>query len=189
MAATDEKMLEWQRQIQRACDQIKPWYPKTILLIGSMARYLLGIDRDQSPNDIDLLVVVDNPLLDFRTRPAELPIELHRYQIEEMIQIAYSLRYNAKSVALSKLYGKTVLKQHSRDIIAAALLLGPRYNDFGIEQIEIDGQTDPRDYSIHQVLYGNRWWQALSRYATKRRGPMGWLSDKLFYLDRFEGEK
>ena len=189
MAATDEKMREWQRQIQRACAQIKPWYPKTILLIGSMARYVLGIDRDHIPNDIDLLVVVDNPLLDFAPRPDELPVELHRYPIEEMIQIAYSLRYDARSVALSKLYGKTVLKQHSRDIIAAALLLGSRYNDFGIEQIEIDGQTDPRNYAIHQVLFGKRWWQALRRYAAKRRGPMGWLSDKLFYLDRFEGEK
>ena len=189
MAATDEKMLEWQRQIQRACDRIKPWYPKAILLIGSMARYLLGIDRDHSPNDIDLLVVVDNPLLDFTTRSDELPIEMHRFKTDEIVQIAYWLRYDAKPVAISRLYGKNVIKQHSRDVIAAALLLGDGYSDFGIEQIEIDGQIDKRDYSIHQVLYGKRWWQALSRYATKRRGPMGWLSDKLFYLDRFEGEK
>jgi hypothetical protein len=189
MASRDEKKLRWQAQVQLACDQIIPWYPKTILLIGSMARSLMGLDTAHTPRDIDLLVVGDNPLLDVKSHADELPIELHRYQTEEMVRIAYSLRYDARSVALSKLYGKNVIKQHSRDVIAAALLLGDTYNEFGIQQIDINGQIDQRNYAIHEVLYGKRWWQALRRYAARRRGLLGWVTDKVFYLDRFEGDE
>jgi hypothetical protein len=46
------------------------------------------------------------------------------------------LRYDQRTVALTKLYAKNVVKQHARDVILASILLGPSYNEFGIEQIE-----------------------------------------------------
>ena len=73
------------------------------------------------------------------------------------------------------------------DVIVAAMLLGPAYNEFGIEQIDIDGLTDTRDYSIHRVLTGDAWWQRLRRYACERRGPLMRFTDKIAHNYAFEG--
>ena len=78
------------------------------------------------------------------------------------------------------------MKQHSKDVIAACLLLGPDYNQFGIEQIEIDDLPDPRDYSVHKVWHGVKWWEKLSRYAKNRRGPLKRFSDKIVRQYEFE---
>jgi hypothetical protein len=75
-------------------------------------------------------------------------------------------------------------KEHAIDIIAAAMLLGPEYGSFGIEQIEIDGITDRRDYSVHRVLMGKNWWTRLRQYATERRGPLMRFTDKI--VDAYE---
>ena len=66
-------------------------------------------------------------------------------------------------------------------------MLGSGYGDFGIEQIEVDGVTDTRDYSIHQVLMGDAWWQKLCHYAAERRGPLKRLTDKIAYNYDFKG--
>ena len=88
-------------------------------------------------------------------------------------------------MALAKLYGDQLSRQHARNVIAACLLLGPRYREFGIEQIEVDGLEDTRDYSVHKVLSGDQWWQRLSSFARERRGPLKRLSDKIIGSDQF----
>jgi hypothetical protein len=93
-----------------------------------------------------------------------------------------------KALALSKLYSKVVAKSHAIDVIAACLLLGPQYRAFGIEQIEINGRLDQRDYSIQKVLHGHEWWRQLCEYARARRGPFKRLSDKLVLRDTFQPE-
>jgi hypothetical protein len=78
-----------------------------------------------------------------------------------------------------------VVKQHSIDVIAACLLLGSRYNEFGIEQIEIDGLIDKRDYSMHRVLQGEDWWNRLRNYALERRGPWRRFADRMVQNEEF----
>jgi predicted nucleotidyltransferase len=174
-----------QAAIKNAMQDITSCYPKAVLLFGSMARYLQELDLPHKPGDIDLVVVSDNPLLDIAGKDYGFPIEIHKFRTEEIIAIAKSLRYDPKPVALSKLYSKNVIKQHSRDVFTAAMLLGPGYNEFGIEQIEIEGQLDTRDYSIHRVLHGNKWWHRLTEYAREHRGPLRLILDKAWQLDRF----
>lgn len=167
---------------------MQDYHPKALLLFGSFARYLTGESVDHRPNDLDLLVVTDNPPIMVVNADYGYPVELHRFTVERMVGIARSLRYDSRAVALAKLYGRTVAKRHAIEVIAAAMLLGPTYANFGIEQIELDGGIpDPRDYSIHRVLIGKRWWSRLRDYAAHRRGPLLRLSDKLAGHDLFDG--
>lgn len=154
-----------------------------------MARYLSGHSPDIPPRDADILMVGNNVPFDVQSRDYGCDIELHVFKSQIMINIARILRYDAKPVALSKLYSKVVFKNHSRDIIAACLLLGPTYNDFGIEQIEVDSLIDKRDYSVHKILYGEKWWWYLSKYARERRGPLKRFSDKIVGRSDFDDWK
>ncbi len=171
--------------IQRISDDLRQYHPRVVVLFGSMARCLAGMEMDHEPNDIDLIMVGDNPPTEVESRDYGSEIELHRFRIQQFIDIAKTLRYDSKPAALSKLYGSVLMKQHSRNIIAACLLLGPSYNDFGIEQIEVDARIDERDYSIHKVLIGEKWWRSISAYARERRGPLKRFSDKIVNRDNF----
>jgi hypothetical protein len=162
------------------------YYPRVILLFGSMARRLADPAADIRPNDMDLILVGDNPPVGIRPGDYPVPVELHYFRIDAFVAIARSLRYDSKPVALAKLYSKNVAKGHARDVIAACLLLGPEYSKFGIEQIEIDGKTDPRDYSLCRVLYGHPWWERICRYARHRRGPLHRFSDRIVMADVFD---
>jgi hypothetical protein len=51
----------------------------------------------------------------------------------------------------------------------------------------MEDEEKPRDYSIHEVLYGEPWWRALQQYAQEHRGLKGLGVDKVLGLDRFEG--
>jgi len=165
---------------------LKDHHPKAVLLFGSMARMLAGMDTDPSPNDIDLLVVGDQTPISLEMKDYGFPTEMIRMRTHTLTEIARSLRYDSHPVALAKLYGAQLTKQHATPVIAACLLLGKAYRAFGIEQIEIDGREDQRDYSVHRVLLGNRWWRQLVAYARDRRGPLRRLSDKIVRRDFFE---
>ena len=160
-------------------------HPRAVLLFGSMARLLTGIDAAHSPNDIDLLVVGDQIPVTFETKNYGFPTEIIRMRTHTLTEIARSLRYDSRPVALAKLYGNQLVKQQASCVIAACLLLGADYRSFGIEQIELDGREDQRDYSVHQVLLGHRWWRQLADFACERRGPLKRFSDKIVRRDRF----
>ncbi|MDJ0783966.1 MAG: hypothetical protein QNJ22_18490 [Desulfosarcinaceae bacterium] len=166
--------------------QLSDYHPRAALLFGSMARLAAGAAVDHFPRDIDLLLVGNNTPFDLIQRSYAHPVEWHCFRIEEMVGVARCLRYDPKPLALTRLYGRNVAKQHARDVIAACLLLGPGYRDFGIEQIEIEGREDTRDYSVHEVLRGESWWRRLSAYARQRRGPFWRFSDKLAGTYLFE---
>jgi hypothetical protein len=173
--------------IERIKLDLNDFHPKTVLLFGSLARYLAGDPIDHLPNDIDLLVVTNNtPFLIMKTDYG-CALELHSFTVNRIVSIARSLRYDTRPAALSKLYGRVLAKEHAIDIIAAAMMLGPGYGEFGIEQIEVNGITDARDYSSHQVLMGDAWWNRLCRYATERRGPLMRFTDKIVRNYDFEG--
>lgn len=172
--------------VRRITDDLVDYHPSAVLLFGSAAARLKSGDSAQMPNDIDLIVVCNNPPAAVASRDYGIPLELHRLRVDEMIGIARSLRYDSKPVALSKLYGKQTIHQHARPVIAACLLLGSAYREFGIEQIEQDGLTDKRDYSVHVVFYGMLWWKRLQIYARERRGPLRRWSDKLAMHYEFE---
>ncbi|MEJ2639329.1 MAG: hypothetical protein P8010_07115 [Desulfosarcinaceae bacterium] len=166
--------------------RLPDYYPKTALVFGSLARLRAGLAVDHFPRDIDILLVGDNKPFELIQREYAHPVEWHCYRTEEILGVARCLRYDPRPLALARLYSRNVVKQHARDVIAACLLLGPGYGEFGIEQIEIDGLADTRDYSVHQVLLGERWWLRLCAYARHRRGPLLRFSDKMVGADVFE---
>lgn len=163
----------------------RPHRPRAMVLFGSTVRYLDTPQAAPAPNDLDLLVVGDLLMVTLPPDLAPLPVEIHRFRTAEVVDIARTLRYAPKALALSRLYGSTVMRQHARNIIAASMLLGPTYNDFGIEQIERDGRPDDRDYSRHRVLAGSDWWTRLQAYARQRRTIIQQMADRITGADRF----
>ena len=163
------------------------YHPKAVVLFGSLARHLHGVPLDQPPQDIDILVVGDNVPPTMAQKYEDAPLELLRCRVHPFVEIARSLRYDPKPMALARLYSHQVAQQHALRVIAACLLLGPGYRQFGIEQIEIDGLADQRDYSVQRVLHGERWWRRISHFARERRGPLRRFSDKIVGIDRLSG--
>lgn len=160
-------------------------HPKAVLLFGSTVAFLQDPEANPAPHDLDILLVADNPLVGIRFEDLEPPVELHHFRSDEVCAVARSLRYDKRAVALAKLYAKNVVKQHARDVILASILLGPSYNDFGIEQIDVGARIDTRDYSRHMVLHGHGWWQRLTEWARQRRNLFERLADKMVMADRF----
>ena len=159
--------------------------PRCVVLFGSAAALLDGQGADVPPRDLDLLLVGDFPPPRTLLENSRFPVELHRLRTAELIDVATMLRYDTRLVALARLYADNVVRQHALRVIAACLLLGPAYRDFGFEQIEVDGRPDPRDYSRHRVLYGHQWWGRIAAWARERRGPMRRWSDRLVHNDTF----
>jgi predicted nucleotidyltransferase len=171
--------------LEKIVEALAGCYPKAVLLFGSAVAFLEDPSANPAPNDLDILLVVDNPLVDIRLEDIEPTVELHRFRSDEACAVARSLRYDRRAVALAKLYTKNVVKLHARDVILASILLGPSYNDFGIEQIEIGSRIDTRDYSFHRVLFGHAWWRQLTEWARRRRTLFERLADKMVQADRF----
>jgi hypothetical protein len=182
---TKVKMQCYTDAMEMIIDDLREHYPKAVLLFGSLARWIAGEKGDHIPNDMDLLIVGNSRPFNVERKDYGVAVQLNRLMVDQMVAIAKSLRYDSKMTALSKLYSKNVVKQHSIDVIAACLLLGSSYNDFGIEQIEVDGLIDKRDYSIHKVLMGESWWNRLRQYALDRRGPWRRFSDRIVQNDEF----
>lgn len=172
--------------VERIKADIVNYHPKALLLFGSLARHLCGDSGDHVPNDVDLLVITNNTPFLIMNTDYGCAVELHSFTVDRAVRIARLLRYDSRPAALSKLYGRVLVKEHAIDIIAAAMMLGPDYGKFGIEQIEVDGMTDTRNYSIHTVLVGDTWWQRLRRYANERRGPIKRFADKIAYNYAFK---
>jgi predicted nucleotidyltransferase len=181
----DENLQKPLQVLTDVVEDLKHHRPRAVLLFGSMARLLAGMDAGHHPNDIDLLVVGDQIPLSLAMKDYGFPTEMLRMRIHTLTEIARSLRYDARAVALAKLYGNQLVQQHAKRVIAACLLLGSEYRSFGIEQIELDGREDPRDYAVHRVLLGRRWWRQVTDYARERRGPLKRFSDKVARADRF----
>lgn len=185
MESIESKIERFTKAMESITEDLKEYYPKAVLLFGSLARWLDGERFDHPPNDMDLLIVGNSKPFKVEKKDYGVAVEFNRLLVDQMVGIAKSLRYDAKVNALSKLYSKNVVKQHSIDVIAACLLLGSRYNEFGIEQIEIDGLIDKRDYSMHRVLLGEDWWNRLRNYALERRGPWKRFADRMVQNEEF----
>ena len=171
--------------LPRITRELAVYHPQVVVLFGSLARHLQGMALEHAPRDIDILVVGDNVPATVAQKYEQIPLELHRFRAHSFLAIARSLRYDPRPLALTRLYSNQLAHQHARSVIAACLLLGPGYRQFGIEQIEVDGLEDERDYSVHHVLQGERWWQQVSSFARERRGPIRRFSDKIAGRDQF----
>lgn len=182
-----ERIRSFEDALRQLAEDVAEYYPKTVLLFGSLARWLTGVQGEKLPNDMDILFVGNTSPFNVERKDYGVPVQFNRLAVDQAVAIAKSLRYDSKVTALSKLYSKNVVKQHSIDVIAACLMLGPDYNDFGIQQIELDGISDKRDYSVHRVLCGEPWWKRLCAYARERRGPWKRLSDRIAFNEKFEG--
>lgn len=155
-------------------------YPRALILFGSAARYLQN-EQTEVPEDIDLLHVGSMPPIEKQTY--DIPVDLFFFETREMIAIARTLRYLPKAAARAKMFMKDNWKGYVRSDIAACLLLGPRYPEYGFMQMEDEDQH--RDYAIHSILHGGAWWRALQQYAQEHRGALGLGIDKTLGLDRF----
>jgi hypothetical protein len=182
----DDLLTDYKHALELLTQDLIQEHPKVLLLFGSMARYLVGQPLDHMPKDLDLLMIGGNYPVEVQARDYGTAFELHYFSVHQVIEIAKSLRYDTRAMALTKLYSKTIVIHHAKNIIVASLLLGPSYGEFGIEQIEVDSLTDQRDYSIHRVLYGEPWWQRITQYARQRRGPLKRFSDMLAGIDQFD---
>jgi hypothetical protein len=179
MLKTDHQLKPMLAAMEQITADMKDYHPKALLLFGSLARYLAGDPGDHFPNDMDLLVVTNNTPFMVMNTDYGCAVELHSFTVDRIVGIARSLRYDSRPAALAKLYGRVLAREHAIDVIAAAMLLGSGYGAFGIEQIEINGITDTRDYSMHRVLMGAAWWGRLCGYAADRRGPLMRFTDKI----------
>ena len=81
--------------------------PRAVVLFGSTARFLLGRETTRQPGDIDLLVVGDQIPITFESADYGYPTEIRRMRTYTVTEIARSLRYDARPVALAKLYRRT----------------------------------------------------------------------------------
>lgn len=174
--------------LSRITSDLEIYHPHAVVLFGSLARHIRGLPLKHAPRDIDMLVVGDNVPTTISGKYETIPLELQRFRTYAFLAIARSLRYDPKPLALTRLYSNQLAHQHARSVIAACLLLGSGYRQFGIEQIEVDGVEDTRDYSVHQVLLGDSWWRQVSSFARERRGPIKRFSDKIVGHDQFVAE-
>lgn len=186
MPENDHPLVCMLSAIERIKADLMDFHPKALLLFGSLARHLSGDPGDQLPNDVDLLVVTNNTPFLIMQRDYGCVVELHSFTVNRIVGTARSLRYDSRPAALAKLYGRVLAREHAIDVIVAAMMLGSGYGNFGIEQIERNGITDPRDYSIHRVMMGAGWWDRLRRYAQERRGPLMRFTDKIVRNYDFE---
>ena len=156
-------------------------HPRAVVLFGSAARYRRGIQKEE-PEDIDLLYV--GSIKPMHAEVYRIPCDVFFFEEHEILSIAKSLRYSPKSMARAKMFFKDSWKGYVRSDIVSCLLLGADYADYGFLQME--DEEKPRDYSIHEVLYGETWWRALQQYTQEHRGLKGLGVDKVLGLDRFE---
>jgi predicted nucleotidyltransferase len=53
----ESKIQRYNKAMESITEDLKEYYPKAVLLFGSLARWLSGERSDHPPNDIDLLIV------------------------------------------------------------------------------------------------------------------------------------
>lgn len=160
------------------------YYPRTVILFGSSARYLKGI-QTEAPKDIDLLYVGSMPPIE--RKQYDIPLDLFFFETREMVSIARSLRYLPKAAARAKMFLKDNWKGYVRADISACLLLGAKYPEYGFLQMETEEKY--RDYAVHEVLHGSNWWHALQQYAREHRGVKGLGIDKTLGQDGFSAPR
>ena len=164
-------------------DDLSAHHPRTVLLFGSAARYLHKI-QEEEPEDFDIFYVA--PFTPALSETIPVDVDMHCYTEYELIRIARSLRYSPKFLSRAKMYMQDTWHATLRSDIAACLLLGPSYQDYGFLQME--NEETFRDYSIHEVLLGKKWWQSIQAWTQKYRGPKGLFFDKALGNDRFRSE-
>lgn len=170
--------------IEKATQDLALHYPKAVILFGSAARYLQGL-QGEAPEDIDMLYVGTMPPIENNTYA--IPVDLFFFNIQEILGIAKSLRYLPKPASRAKMFLKDNWKGYVRSDIAACLLLGLKYTEYGFLQME--NEETYRDYSVQMVLHGKTWWQTLQQYAQEHRGIKGLGVDKILGLDHFNALK
>ena len=171
--------------IEKVIEQIRTeylaFYPNALILFGSTARHLAGL-QTEAPQDIDIAFI--GKMKPLRTAQCAINHDLFFYFEDEMINIAKSLRYHPRALSRAKMYMRDSWEGIVRSDIAACLLLGACYQDYGFLQMENEEKF--RDYSVHIVIHGEAWWRSLQKYAQLHRGLTGLIVDKAHHLDAFK---
>lgn len=172
-----ESIPEVVNQIRR---DYMAFYPKSLIIFGSAARFLTGM-QTEAPQDIDVIFI--GSIKPFRTTQYPIAHDLFFYPTDEIIGIAKSLRYHPRAVSRAKMYMRDTWEGIVRSDIAACLLLGASYPEYGFLQMENEAKF--RDYSVQIAIYGDDWWHSLQQYARQYRGWRGLIVDKAHGLDVF----
>jgi len=145
-------------------------------------RPLFAKKPERGTHDFDVLYVAAfTPVLS-QTLPVK--VDLHAYTEYEFVRIARSLRYSPRFLSRAKMYMRDTWHGTLRHDIAACLLLGQAYANYGFLQMENEKRY--RDYSVHEVISGRRWWRALQSWTQEYRGPTGLFVDKSLGRDHFK---
>jgi|TARA_B100001971_G_C17904029_1_gene389437 hypothetical protein len=182
--------------------------PKAVVLFGSMALYLQGLpiyrnpnvyvpsselanygdpDSNRVPKDIDVMYIGDSCPEKVLQKKYSCGLDLLVFSESTLNKLAKSLRHDLKFVSLAKLGIKDLFRRgikSKKHRIAACLLLGPDYQEFGIENRKMlippnEGGPHPlifppdkRDHSSHVVLHGEEYWSQIQEYAQDRNSPL-----------------
>ena len=162
-------------------DDLAAHHPKTVLLFGSAARWMQKLQNEKTKVFDVFYVASFTPVL---SKSLPVKVDLHAYKEYEIIRIARSLRYSPRFLSRAKMYMQDTWHATLRSDIAACLLLGPAYQDYGFLQME--NEETFRDYSIHEVIFGKTWWRSLQAWTQDYRGPKGLFFDKVLANDQFK---
>jgi hypothetical protein len=166
--------------IEQIREDYLAFYPKALILFGSTARYLAGM-QEEAPQDIDIIFI--GSMKPFHSPQYDIKHDLFFYFEDEILKIAKSLRNHPRTVSRAKMYMRDTWECVVRSDIAACLLLGACYQEYGFLQMENEEKF--RDYSVHTIIHGGAWWKALQKYAQTHRGLKGLFFDKANHLDIF----
>jgi predicted nucleotidyltransferase len=177
----NEKKLEIVEDIKK---ELLEFNPKSIVLFGSLSRYVLGtycIARD-----IDLMYVGENDISDIVKRTEREGNNLFSIKPSDVKKTADWLRYDDLIFYIhAKLFFYSFTQKYPIEVLCK-LLIGSEYQKYGFTQRYEKGletyrggklRRDSSDLSSHSVLFGNEWWNNVCSYARQRRGPLNYVSD------------
>lgn len=145
---------------QRIVSDLKRFDPSCIIRFGSLARRMKEM-TEQRPHDIDLIYIGNQDITPIVEADYGYPFQVFPVRIRTTHRIAsFIARHPPWLVG----YGASLeahLRRNAIVQILSCIMIGSNYRLFGIENIEVAYRTDPRDYSIHDVLYGEQYWEDL----------------------------
>lgn len=155
--------------VERIKQKMLLYEPTCIILFGSLAIY--KADQTCKANDIDMMYIGNHiPEIKAMATQHKKHGDIIPYTPREVMTVATWLRKDNKGSLLhtrlhARLYISYLLTGTTKEIIAT-LMLGSDYKNKGLSQRRDErGQFEKQDYSIHQVLHGEQWWNAVLKYA------------------------
>ncbi|NQU79643.1 hypothetical protein HQ545_07775 [Candidatus Woesearchaeota archaeon] len=148
-------------------DDLKKYDPVCILRVGSFARVKESLERNK-PNDLDLIYIGIENIKSIQKKDYGFKKDIWCFKPRKVKKMAHRMVRHRPWVSGLIIGTRIKIARHVREKILACALIGPDYYLFGLDQEERGFRPDPRDYSVHQALFGRKWWDSLRRPITRR---------------------